>query len=172
MTKAPVRVYTGSGKGKTTAALGLALCRAGERKPVYIGQFLKSGDYSETNSIAVFPDLITQETFGSGKFIRGNPSDDDISLAQDGFAKCSEAVLSGRFSLVIMDEANVALSMGLLNFAQVAELIEKKPAETELILTGRKAPAELIEIADITTEMVDIKHYYRRGIPAREGIEK
>lgn len=167
------QVYTGDGKGKTTAALGLLLRATGAGLRVRMFQFLKKGDYSELKTLASrFPEVeVTQ--LGSGKFIMDlhNIPQDELDLAANGFAEAREAVLSGDYDLVILDEINGAMSMGLLPVEPVLALIHEKPERTELVLTGRDAPQAIIDAADLCTEMRMVKHYYNAGIPAREGIE-
>ncbi|GAB1534519.1 cob(I)yrinic acid a,c-diamide adenosyltransferase [Geovibrio sp. ADMFC3] len=166
-----VHVYTGNGKGKTTAVLGLCVRCAGAGFNVYFGQFLKDGNYSETESLKKF-DNITHETFGQSGFIRGEPTAKDIQMAEDGFAKIKEAVFSGKYRLVAADELNVAVFKGLVKKDDVLELIKQLPDGVELVLSGRYAADEIIGAADLVTEMNEIKHYYTQGIPARKGIEK
>lgn len=167
-----VHVYTGNGKGKTTAALGLAVRCAGAGFSVYFGQFLKDGDYSETESLRLFGGRIKHETFGRGGFIKGEPSGEDIDMAREGFRSVKEAVFSGLYRLVAADEINVAVFKGLISADDVLELMKTLPEGVELVLTGRYAAEEVMEAADLVTEMREVKHYYSQGIHARKGIEK
>ncbi|OAG27453.1 cob(I)yrinic acid a,c-diamide adenosyltransferase [Thermodesulfatator autotrophicus] len=167
-----VQVYTGNGKGKTTAALGLALRALGAGFKVFLGQFLKSGEYSEIKALKKFEPAIEVFQFGRGCFIKGKPSEEDIRLAKEGFSLCREKILSGEFNLVILDELNLVLHFGLLELDAVLELLKIRPKHIEIVITGRYAPPELIQAADLVTEMREIKHYYQQGILARRGIEK
>ncbi len=167
-----IHVYTGNGKGKTTAALGLALRAAGADLKVFIGQFLKRGNYSEIKAITRFSELITAEQFGGKRFIRGEITEKDKKLAAQGLKRIKEIVLSGNYDLVILDEINVAMNLKLLSCREVLEVIESKPANVEMVLTGRSAPDQIIEKADLVTEMKLIKHYFSKGIKARKGIER
>ena len=170
--KGYVQVYTGDGKGKTTAALGLALRAAGAGLKVYICQFLKKGDYSEIRTLEGYRDLIKVEQFGTGRFINGKPSPEDVAAAREAVSSIKDILSAGEYDVLIMDEANVALHLGLISIDDIKDLIRSRPDHMELILTGRNAPQELMEIADLVTEMKLIKHYYDRGVPARTGIEK
>ncbi len=167
-----VQVYTGNGKGKTTAALGLAIRAAGAGLRVFIAQFIKMGDYSEIKALKRFSDLITVEQFGLGRFTNGKPRPEDIQAAQRGLDRIKEVMFSGKYSLVILEEANVAAKYGMLAVQDLLGLIINKPDNLELVITGRYASARIIENADLVTEMCDIKHYYRKGVRARVGIEK
>jgi cob(I)alamin adenosyltransferase len=167
-----VQVYTGNGKGKTTASLGLALRAAGAGMKVYIAQFLKKGDYSEIKALERFSDLITIEQFGRGKFIKGKPSPEDMAAGLRGLEKIDAMLTAGRFQVIIMEEANVAVMCGLFPASRLLDLIDKKPDDMELVLTGRGATPEIIERADLVTEMREVKHYYHKGVQARVGIEK
>jgi len=167
-----LQVYTGNGKGKTTAALGLAIRAMGAGFKVFLGQFLKSGDYSEIKALRLFGNQIEIHQFGKGCFVRGNPSEEDHRLARKGWELCCRALFSGRFELLIFDELNLAIHFGLLPLEEVLEVLARKPLEAEVVITGRYAPQELIEAADLVTEMREIKHYYRAGVKARTGIEK
>ncbi|MDD2751581.1 MAG: cob(I)yrinic acid a,c-diamide adenosyltransferase [Candidatus Omnitrophica bacterium] len=164
-----IQVYTGNGKGKTTAALGLALRAAGAGLKVYIAQFAKGRKCSELAALKKFKN-IKAEQFGSCRFIRKiNQRDKD--LAKKGLGKVKAALKSKKFSLVILDEINVSLNLGLLQLKDVLQLIQKTPGSTELILTGRNACAEIIELADLVSEIKDVKHYFQKGVAARKGIE-
>ncbi len=165
-----IQVYTGNGKGKTTAALGLALRAAGAGLKVFIGQFLKTAEASEHKALARFKDLITIKTFGRKGFVT-QPTEEDIALAQHGLEECAKAISSGDYALVIMDEINVALHLGLLPLEAVLKILKEKPDQVEVVLTGRYAPKELCKVADLVTEMKEIKHYYTQGIKARKGFE-
>jgi len=169
-----IQIYTGNGKGKTTAALGLALRAAGHGKKTYIGQFLKGQDYGELHAAEKLKPWLTIAQFGRKDFIHvtENPDQEDITMAQSGLKLCLQAMLSGDFDIIILDEINVALYFKLLKLKEVESFLEQKPAAIELILTGRYAPVQLIEKADLVTEMKEIKHYYTKGIQARSGIEK
>jgi len=166
------QIYTGNGKGKTTAALGLALRASGAGVRVYIAQFIKGMEYSELKAIRRLDDLITVEQFGRGCFIVGSPEEDDIMLAGKGIARIREIFRDASYGMVILDEANVAVHLGLIDVETILDLIDNRPDEVELVLTGRYADKCVIEKADLVTEMVEIKHYYRNGTAAREGIEK
>lgn len=171
--KGYIQVYTGNGKGKTTAALGLALRAAGKGMKVYIGQFMKGQRYGEFDAINKYlSEWITIEQYGTPKFVVGKPSDEDIKLAKEGLKKAKEAMLSGNYDIVILDEINVSVYLKTLELEGVLDFIKEKPSNVELILTGRYAPQELIDIADLVTEMKEVKHYYTKGVIAREGIEK
>jgi len=167
-----VQVYTGNGKGKTTAAFGLALRAAGAGLKVYIGQFLKKGEYSELNSINRFEDLIKIEQFGRKRFIGQEIREEDKELAKKGFKKIKEVIFSREYNVVILDEINVALYYGLLSEEDLINLIKNKPSDVELVLTGRHTSSQIIKIADLVTEMRKIKHYFSKGVTARKGIEK
>lgn len=167
-----IQVYTGDGKGKTTAALGLALRAAGAGLKVYVAQFIKSGDYSEINALVRFADLITVEQFGRGRFIKGKPSPADIKAAQQGLEAIRSALASGDYQVVIMEEGNVAAKCGLFAVDEVLAIMAEKPGDVELVITGRGADAGVIEQADLVTEMKAVKHYYQDGVAARKGIEK
>ncbi len=167
-----VQVYTGDGKGKTTAALGLALRSAGAGLKVFIGQFIKSAPYSEIKALERFPDLITINQFGRGCFIRGNPCQADIDMARQALETIGAALRSGEYDVVIADEANVACECKIVSEDDLIALIESRPPHVELVLTGRNAPAAVIERADLVTEMKAVKHYYDKGVLARDGIEK
>ncbi len=169
-----IQIYTGNGKGKTTAALGLALRAAGYGFRSYIGQFLKGQSYGELSSLIKLQPLITIEQFGRKGFIHvtKNPDAEDIKRAKHGLKKCLEAMLSGQFKIIILDEINVAVYFNLLTEKEVLEFMAKKPKEVELVLTGRYAPPAFMEKADLVTEMKEIKHYYQQGVKARLGIEK
>jgi len=167
-----VQVYTGNGKGKTTAAFGLALRAVGAGLKVYIGQFLKKGKYSELNSINRFKDLIKIEQFGGKRFIGQEIREEDRELAKKGFEKIKEIIFSGEYDVVILDEINVALYFKLIPENDLINLIKNKPPHVELVLTGRYASPQIIEIADLVTEMRKIKHYFSKGVTARKGIEK
>ncbi len=171
--KGYIQIYTGNGKGKTTAALGLALRAAGNELSVFIGQFMKGQDYGELKAVQQLAPFITIEQFGQPTFVHvDKATEEDIRLAQQGLARCREAMLSNRYDIVILDEVNVAIFFRLLKTEQILELFEQKPEQVELILTGRYAPEALIEKADLVTEMREIKHYYSQGVVARKGIEK
>lgn len=171
MQKGYVQVYTGDGKGKTTASLGLALRAAGAGMTVYIGQFLKQGCYNELTSLARYSDLITIEQFGTGSYVFGEPTAEDRKAAAAAYAALQDAVMSGKYDVVIMEEANVALSFGLLTEEDLFHVIDNKPAGVEIVITGRGATPGLIEKADLVTEMKAVKHYYEKGVLSREGIE-
>ena len=169
--KGYVQVYTGNGKGKTTASLGLALRAAGADLKVYIIQFLKKGNYSEIKSLSKFEN-ITIEQYGLGKFVRGTPSEEDRAAGKKGYEKVCEILKQNKHDLVIVEEGNVAFMCNLFSEAELLALVDMKPDNVELVITGRGAPQSLIDKADLVTEMKEIKHYYKQGVPARVGIEK
>ena len=171
MEKGYIQVYTGNGKGKTTAALGLALRAAGAGLQVYIAQFLKQGCYSELDALKRFSDVITIEQFGTGRYIRGAPEPADVEAAKRCMAAIKGAVTSGKYDVVIMDEAGVAEHFKLIKARDVLEVIEMKPDTVELVITGRGVSEAVMARADLITEMKPIKHYYDNGILARVGIE-
>lgn len=166
-----VHVYTGDGKGKTTAALGLALRAAGAGMRVFIARFLKTGDSSELAALERFGDLVTVRSYGRAGFIRGEPAPEDIEQARNGFAEVRNVVASGAYELVILDEVNVAVHLGLLSAEEVLDLIDRRPGNMELVLTGRRADDRIVARADLVTEMREVKHYYHAGVPARKGID-
>lgn len=166
-----VHLYTGAGKGKTTAALGLALRALGAGMRVFIGQFMKAGEFGECIALRRFGDQVEMHQYGSGAFLTGAPTSEDIERAVRGYAACTTALASDHYGVVILDEVVTAISAGLLDEQCVIELIANRPPATELVLTGRGASRTLIDHADLVTEMRDVKHYYDRGIEARSGIE-
>ncbi len=163
-------MYTGEGKGKTTAMLGLALRASGAGLRVYIGQFLKDGEYSEIKALRNLPEVFAEQ-YGEG-FTIGKPSCMDKAAAKAGLDKAKAAMLSERFDVIMLDEINVALLLGLLTLDEVLDMLGQKPQSVELVLTGRAAPDEIIEAADLVSEIKEIKHYYNAGVPARDGIEQ
>ena len=166
-----VQVYTGNGKGKTTAALGLAVRAAGRGFSVFIGQFMKGVAYGEL-AIERFTDGLVQiRQFGTDSLVH-TADENDRRLAREGLEICRDAVQSGRYDICILDEVNIAVRMGLLDVNSVVELVQNKPDRVELVLTGRYAAKEILELADLVTEMKEIRHPYQKGIPAREGIER
>ena len=169
--KGYIQVYTGNGKGKTTAALGLALRSTGAGLRVYLGQFIKCGDYSEIKILrSRFPE-ITVEQYGSGRFIRTTPKPEHIQAAQRGLQSLVAAMRGGLYDVVIADEANTAVRVGLFAEEDLLALMDEKPDPVELILTGRDAGPRVQSRADLVTEMKCIKHYYDAGVPGRPGIE-
>jgi len=172
--KGYIQVYTGDGKGKTTAALGLALRAAGYKHKVYIGQFLKGQKYGELLSVKKLSPYITIEQFGRKGFIHvtKDPDEEDIKRAKRGLKKCLEAMLSRKYRIIILDEINVAVDLNLITEEKVHEFLDKRPEDVEIILTGRYAPPSFLKRADLVTEMKEKKHYYKKGVKAREGIEK
>lgn len=167
-----VHIYTGNGKGKTTAALGLALRAAGRGFRTYIAQFMKGQTYGELTSVQRVPE-ITIEQFGKDTFLHVDKATEaDKQMAQNGLQAARRAMLSGNYEIIVLDEINVAIYFKLIPVSSVVEFVQSKPEEIELILTGRYAPEPLIEVADLVTEMVDVKHYYDRGVSARDGIER
>ena len=167
-----IQVYTGNGKGKTTAAIGLAIRAAGAGLKVFIAQFIKMGDYSEIKALRRFSDLITVEQFGLGRFTDGKPLPEDIDAAQKGLKRIKAIMAAEEYKVIILEEANVAAKFGLIRVQDLLGLIINKPYDVELVITGRYASARVIENADLVTEMMPIKHYYEKGVPARVGIEK
>ena len=165
-----IQVYTGNGKGKTTAALGLALRAAGAGLKVYICQFLKGKKYCELIALKKFKN-IKIEQFGTDCFIRKSPTEKDIELAKMALRQISKVIKEKEYGVVILDEINVALSLNLLKLKDVIRLLRKAPAKTELILTGRNAPAQIIKLADLVSEIKEVKHYFKKGVNARKGIE-
>ena len=170
--KGYIQVYTGNGKGKTTAAMGLSIRAAGAGLRVFIVQFLKKGDYSELKALGRFSDLITIEQYGLGKFIKGKPSPEDIKAGKKGLERVKSIIEAGKHDIVIIEEGNVAIMCGLFSAQDLLDGIEKKPENMEIVITWRGATSAIIEKADLVTEMKEIKHYYQKGVKARIGIEK
>ncbi len=170
--KGLIQVYTGDGKGKTTAALGLAMRAAGQGLKVYIVQFMKGWPhYGELTTVARQPN-ITFKQFGRPDFVdRENPDPVDVRMAQQALDHARQVVKSAEYDLVILDEVNVALEWKLIQLQDVLSLLEEKPAAVELVLTGRYAHPEIIARADLVTEMREIKHPYQRGLSGRRGID-
>ncbi|SHH26770.1 cob(I)yrinic acid a,c-diamide adenosyltransferase [Tepidibacter thalassicus] len=166
-----VHVYTGNGKGKTTAALGLSLRAICAGKKVFFGQFVKGMKYSEIDSTKYLPNF-NIEQFGRGCFINKDPDKEDIDFAVRGLERIKEILLNGEYDIVVLDELNIALYFNLFSVKDVIEIIKNRSPHVEVIITGRYAPKEIIEIADLVTEMKEIKHYYNEGVLAREGIER
>jgi cob(I)alamin adenosyltransferase len=171
-----IQIYTGDGKGKTTAALGLALRAAGRGLRTYFGQFLKGRTTGEALAAAKLAPLLVIESFGRKGFVIVTDGsaleDEDVALAESGLAKCREAMLSGKFDVVVLDEACVAVDLKVLPEAKVLRFLDEKPAGIEIVLTGRGATPALLERADLVTEMVERRHYSAKGVRARDGIEK
>ena len=169
--KGYIQVYTGNGKGKTTAAFGLALRAAGSGRKVFIAQFVKGRQYSETEALnRSFPD-ITVRQYGRGCFIVKEPVEEDVKAARKGLAEVERIILEGKYEMIVLDEACIAIYYNLFSTDELIEILKKKKKETEIIITGRYAPHELIDLADLVTEMKEVKHYYGKGIKARKGIE-
>jgi cob(I)alamin adenosyltransferase len=167
-----VQIFTGDGKGKTSAAVGAVIRALGHGLKVYVGFFMK-GDYpsGERDILSQLPN-VTMESFGVGGFVdRADIKAEEKEQAKRGLAAASKAVLSGNYDLVVLDELNLAVAWNLVELDEVLKLIDGKPEGVELILTGRQADSRLIQSADLVTEMLKIKHPYDEGIKAREGIE-
>jgi cob(I)alamin adenosyltransferase len=167
-----VQVYTGNGKGKTSAAFGLALRAVGRGLKVYVIQFIKGGfDYGELHVADRIPNL-TLRAFGRGKFITARPPErEDVSLAEQALQLAKEVVCNGQSDVVILDEVNVAVQLKLISLEEVMNLIRSKPLNVELVLTGRHAADEVIKAADLVTEMREVKHPFREGHESRRGID-
>lgn len=172
-----VHVYTGNGKGKTTAAIGLTIRALGAGMSVYFGQFIKGMRYSEIGMLEALasslePGRLVLKQFGRGCFIMRDPEQADIDVALAGLAEASAALSSGSYDLVVLDELNVAVNLGLIPQADALALIATRPPHVELVITGRYASDAVKVAADLVTEMREIKHYYKKGIEARTGIER
>ena len=166
-----IQVYTGDGKGKTGAAFGLALRAMGRGLRVCIVQFIKGGfDYGESYVARGLP-LLEMAAYGRGQFITGRPTAEDFAEAKKAFDHARSAICSGNFDIVILDEVNIAMHLGLLSVEDLVEVLRRKPSQVEVVLTGRHAPKRITDMADLVTEMREVKHPYARGIHARKGIE-
>ncbi len=168
-----VQIYTGNGKGKSTAAIGQAVRAAGFDLKTYIAQFMKEFPYNELNSLKHLSEWITIEQFGGDEFVykKELPGKEELTKARKGLQSAKEKMLSGNFDLIILDEAIIAIYFKLIETKDIIEFIKAKPEDVELILTGRYCPNELIELADLVTEMKEVKHYYQKGVTSRKGIE-
>jgi cob(I)alamin adenosyltransferase len=167
-----VQVYTGDGKGKTSAAFGAALRAIGRGLRVYIIQFIKGGfDYGELHVVKKLPNL-KLAAFGRGKFVTEvSPHEEDVKLAEEALKLAKEVIGSGQYDIVVLDEINVALNLKLVTVDEALQLIKNRPKHVELILTGRYAPMQIVEVADLVTEMNEIKHPFTEGVTPRKGIE-
>ncbi len=165
-----IHIYTGNGKGKTTAALGLALRAAGARKRVFIAQFVKGMPYAELHALRGHEN-ITIKQFGRDCFIEKDPVEEDIVAAQKGFQEVQAIINSHQYDVIILDEIFIALYYKLIDSEELKKLITSKFHETEIVLTGRYATKDFYEIADLVTEMKKVKHYFDKGVVARLGIE-
>jgi len=167
-----IQVYTGNGKGKTTAALGLALRAVGRGLRVCFFQFIKGGGpYGEHLIAGKLGSLFTIVQTGRPGWVNTRDIGDDRRAAQEALERARGIIASGEYDLVVLDEINGAVGFGLVDVEQVLEIISLKPATMELVLTGRNAHEKVIEAADLVTEMREVKHYYKAGVPARTGIE-
>jgi len=151
---------------------GLSIRAAGAGLKVFIAQFIKMGEYSEIKTLKRFSDFITIEQYGLGRFIKGKPSSEDIQAAGKGLERIENIIDSRDYHVVILEEANVAVTCGLFSVENLLKIIDKKPDDVEIVITGRNARPEIIDRADLVTEMKEIKHYYHKGVKARVGIEK
>ncbi len=168
--KGYIHLYTGNGKGKTTAALGLSIRAVGYGKSVFIAQFVKGMNYSEIDAIKIIPKIELKQ-YGLDCFIKNKPTQKDIEAAQIGWKETSNIIKQNSYDIVVLDEICIALYYHLIELSEVLTVLQQKPNAMEIILTGRYAPDELIEFADLVTEMKEIKHYFKQGIEARKGIE-
>ncbi len=167
-----VMLITGNGKGKTTSAFGQALRAVGQGYRVCIIQFMKGRKYGEVLALEKYLPEVDLFQFGLDSFVmRGNPAPVDVDLARQGFAKAKEVVNSGDYDMVILDEINTAADFNLIPLEEVLEFIKNKPQDLDLILTGRYAPEPMQEMADMVSEVREIKHHYAAGIKDRAGIE-
>lgn len=167
-----IQVYTGSGKGKTTCALGLALRAVGRGLKVYVIQFIKGRETGESRAAGRLAPELTFRFFGRpglGKL--RSPSPEDLQLTRDAWDLARQVIAGGEHDLVILDEINLALAFGQIPLAEVLAALSRRPPQVEIVLTGRQAPPELLEFADLVTEMHPVKHYLKAGVRAREGIE-
>ena len=165
-------VYTGNGKGKTTTMLGLALRAVGAGLKIYIGQFHKNDEYSEVTAIRKYLPDITLEQYGAGELEGSALPSFDITAAKDGLKRARQVIMSGEYDVVMLDEINIAVRYGLINSADVVDLIHNKPQELELVLTGRSAMPDVVDAADLVSNIQEVKHYFGAGVAARVGIEK
>ena len=167
-----IHIYCGDGKGKTTASLGLVLRAAGAGMQIYFGQFMKKGNTSEIRALREFlSGAVTVEQYGSGAELSGPDRERDAACARAGYEKAREALVSGKYDLVVLDEILVAEHLGLLAVDDLLRLMDQRPEHTELVLTGRWAAEQVCQRADLVTEMGEVKHYFHAGLPARTGIE-
>lgn len=165
-----IQIYTGDGKGKTTASLGLAIRAAGAGKKVYIAQFIKGKEGSELTVLKKIKN-IKLEQFGRKCFIKGKPKREDIEAACAGLKKIKKIAKKGKYDVIILDEINVAMNLKLLDCQEVLKFLKNTPKKVELILTGRNAPREISRNADLISCIKEIKHYFKAGLQARKGIE-
>ncbi|MFO7677445.1 MAG: cob(I)yrinic acid a,c-diamide adenosyltransferase [Thermoplasmatota archaeon] len=169
--KGYIHIYTGNGKGKTTAAIGLGVRSVGDGLLVYMIQFMKGRRYSEIDALEHMGNF-TVVQFGRDEFVsKKNPEQIDIDLAREGFEHAKTIIQSGKYSVVILDEINVAVDYGLIPLEEVIELMKTKPSTVELVLTGRYAHPEMVRYADLVSELLEIKHPYQAGIESRKGID-
>ncbi len=169
--KGLVMVYTGDGKGKTTASLGLALRAVGHGAKVVMIQFLKGRTYGELKAANNIPNF---EIIMAGRDVfvnKEDPEEIDVQMAKDAFSKAGQLINSGEYDLVILDEINIALDYNLVDINELLILIENRPSNVDLVLTGRYAPKDVIDISDLVSEVKEVKHHYQKGVQARPGIE-
>jgi cob(I)alamin adenosyltransferase len=170
--KGYIQIYTGDGKGKTTAAIGLAIRAAGYGMKTYIGQFMKGQHYGELTALHDHP-FITIEQYGDVECVhREEITQKHIDQAQQGLKQAREAMHSHQYDIIILDEINVAVWFDLITTEDVIELLNERPKNVEFILTGRRAPKAFLEMADLVSDVKEIKHYYKQGVKARTGIER
>ncbi len=172
-----IQVYTGNGKGKTTASLGLAVRALGRGWKILVVMFTKGGnDYGELhtfmNLAPVLKDKITIIQAGLDRIVYSdNVSDDDKKLVQEGWNKAKSAIKNNEYQMIILDEANIAVDLGLIDLKEMVDVLKNKPENMEIVLTGRNAKKEIIDIAHLVSEIYPVKHYWDKGISARKGIE-
>jgi cob(I)alamin adenosyltransferase len=170
MNRGYLQVYTGEGKGKTTAALGLAVRAAGAGLSACVLQFMKSVEYHELGALRRLG--IPVHLHGCGCILGRPPALEDRAAARNGMAHARELLARGGLDLLILDEVNVAAHLGLIRVDELVELVRTRPAGVEIVCTGRSAPGALLELADLITEMTSVRHYYDAGVAARDGIER
>lgn len=165
-----IQIYTGDGKGKTSAAYGMVVRSLCAGHKVFIAQFVVNLPTQE-NKLADKFDNLTIKQFGNGCFINRKPNDKDIEFAQAGLKQCSDILKSGEYDLVILDELNIAIYYNLITVESVLEMLQNRHPQTEIIITGRYAQKKLIEVAHLVTDMQNVKHYYEQGVVARDGFD-
>ncbi|RJR38317.1 MAG: cob(I)yrinic acid a,c-diamide adenosyltransferase [Deltaproteobacteria bacterium] len=172
LSKGMIQVYTGDGKGKTTCALGLSLRAAGQGFRVFMIQFLKGRETGEAQAAARLAPEMTLRYFGRPGLVNlRSPAPEDLALVKEAWALARQVITAGEHDLVVLDEINLVLTYNLVPLDEVLQALRTRPSWVEVVLTGRQAPPELVELADLVTEMRPVKHYYQAGVKSRRGIE-